>query len=533
MRKKNLLLITLLAIFAGIFALSCRDRSQNKLFTIALDGQFSTLDPIGALTVDGSSERIRTLMYNSLVKKDDKFEYVGDLASKFELSEDGLKYTFTLRDNVKFHNDKVLSSADVKYTLEKLLASNGGKGAAFYETIDKKKTPIITLIDAPDEKTIVIGIARPELKNQLIPNLVPVSIIPKDAPVGKDSNADKNPPPGTGAYKFKSFDQAQNIVQLEGFDDAWEGAPNIKEIQVKVLADANALQAELLSGGVDLAPTAVNLEADTIENMKTDSRLNVVTTKGSNIQYLWFNTEADPVKNKKVRQAIAYAVNRERIIKDILDGQATIAYSILPEQSWAYEKGTEYSFDPEKAKSLLDEAGYKDTNGDGVREMPKIIFKVSSGNKVVLQYAQLIQNNIKDVGVPIDIESLEFRTMQEQVQMGQFIMMTGRWLGGNQDPLFLKDLYASTEIPNKDRASRNRGRYNNPEVDKLIQQALVEPDREKAKKDYQQVQKIVSDDAPMIPLWYPDNIVVAAANVENIKINASGDWYFVKDLKLK
>ena len=267
--------------------------------------------------------------------------------------------------------------------------------------------------------------------------------------------------------------------------------------------------------------------------MKQDANLKVEQFNGSNIQYIGFNTEQAPINNVKVRQAIAYAINREKIINDLLLGQATIAHSILPEESWAFNAGTKYDYNPAKAKQLLDEAGFKDTNGDGIREMPKISFKVSSGNQAVSQYTQFIVSQLTEVGLPVEIDSLEFQTMLSQLQKGQYQMTTGRWVGGNQDPIFLKDLFASSEIPNEKRASRNRSRYSNQKVDELLNQAINETDREKAKQFYVQAQEIISNEVPMIPLWYPSNMVVANKRVENIKMNASGDWGFVRNLTLK
>lgn len=530
---QNMRLVSFLFLIIGfsVFSAACQRERGADTFTIALDGKVSTLDPIGSVTVDANSERLRTIMYNSLVKKNDKFEYVGDLAKEIKPSADGLSYTFILNENIKFHNGETLTSADVKYTFDKLFESEGGKASAFFQTIDGKKTPIITAVETPDEKTVVVKIASPELKNQLLPNLVPVAIIAKNSPVGKDSNAGTNPPPGTGPYKFKKFDTVQNVVELESFDEYWEGAPNVKSLRVVVLADANALQAELLAGNVDLAPAATNLAPDTLKSLEQNPNLKVIEFKGSNIQYLWFNTEAEPVKNEKVRQAVAYAVNREKIIQDQLDGQAVIAHSILPAESWAYSPGVKYDYNVEKAKSLLDEAGFKDTNGDGLREMEKIIFKIAS-NKATQQYAAVIQSQLREVGIPVEIVSLELQTMITQIQQGQFVMTTGRWVGGNQDPIFLKDLFASSEIPSKERASRNRGRYKNEEVDSLLDTALKELNKESAKDSYVKAQEIISREIPLFPLWYASNMVVAKENVQNIEMNASGDWDFVRKITI-
>lgn len=528
-------IFTALLIFTFIFSLSlgCRDRTgSGKPFVIALDGPFSNLDPIGSATVTANDERLRTLLFNSLVKKNDQFEYIGELAKEINTSEDGSTVTFVLNDNVKFHDGKQLTSADVKYTFDKLFATNGAKASAFFDTVGEEKKPHILSIETPDEKTVNVKLARPALKNQLLSNLVPVAIIEENSEVGTQASNTK-PPVGTGPYKFVSFDTVQNIVEVEKFSDYFEGAPNIDKIQIKGIPDASALQAELKSQIVDLAPGVINLSPDTFKNLEQDPNLKVEKFSGSNIQYIGFNTEVAPLDNVKVRQAIAYAIDKNKIINDLLLGQAKIAYSILPEESWAYSAGTKYDYDPAKAKQLLDEAGFKDTNGDGKREMPKISFKVSSGNQAVNQYTQMIQSQLLEVGIPVEIDSVEFRTMLSQLQNGQYQMTTGRWVGGNQDPIFLKDLFASSEIPNEKRASRNRSRYSNQKVDELLNQAVNETDREKAKQLYVQAQEIISNEVPMLPLWYPANMVVANKRVENIKMNASGDWGFVRNLTLK
>ena len=565
MIKNKSLFVVLLSscLLISLFSFSCRDRSSGRIFTIALDGKFSTLDPIGSVTVDANAERLRTLMFNSLVRKNDLFEYVGELAKEIKDNEDGSGVTFVLQDNVKFHNGKVLTSADVKYTLDKLFSSNGAKASAFYDTVsdsskntttnnadpnataNEKKTaapnndktettqkiPHITAVEMPDAKTIVIKIARPALKNQLLANLVPVAIIPEGSEVGTQAS-NTTPPPGTGPYKFTSFDTVQNIVEVDAFNEYWEGAPNIQKVQVKTLADASSLQAELKSQIVDIAPGVINLAPDTFKSLEQDQNLQVLKFNGSNIQYLGFNTEAAPLNNVKLRQAMAYSINREKIVNDLLLGQGTVAHSILPEESWAYNAGTKYTFDPNRAKQLLDEAGFKDANGDGLREMPKISFKISSGNQAVSQYSQFIQNQLTEVGIPVEIESLEFQTMLQQLQRGQYQMTTGRWVGGNQDPIFLRDLFASSEIPSDKRASRNRSRYVNKEADELLNKAINTTDRTQAKQFYAKAQEIISREVPMFPLWYPANMIVANKRVGNIKVNASGDWGFVRNLTL-
>ena len=506
-----------LVITSFIFSLSCRERN-NEFVTVALSEKFSTLDTLTSTGSDAAADRVRTLIFNSLVKKDENFDYVGELAGAIETSPDGKAITFKLRDNVKFHNGKDFTSADVKYTFDELFKSGGFKSGAFFDTVEGSRMPHITSIETPDAKTAVFNISRPALKNQLLSNLVAIPIIPEGT-----VEQQKTSPIGSGAFKFVNFDQSQNIVELHSNADYWDGAPKIQKLRVKTVADANSLQAELQSGNVDIAPLPTNLSPDTLKSLGQNPNLKVEQFEGSNIQYLGFNTQSPPLDNVKIRQAIGYAIDREKIINDLLFGQAAISYSILPAESWAYVSGTQYNFDPAKAKQLLQEAGYKNE---------PIKFKFSAGQSAVSQYSQVIQNALNEIGLNVQIEPLESNVLRQQLSQGQFQMNTGIWVGGNQDPIFFRDLFSTAKIPNeKTKVSCcNRSRYSNPEFDALIEQAFNETDRAKAKELYIKGQEIISRDLPLFPLWYPANMVVANKRVNNIKISPSGDWSFLKDV---
>jgi ABC-type transport system substrate-binding protein len=220
---------------------------------------------------------------------------------------------------------------------------------------------------------------------------------------------------------------------------------------------------------------------------------------------------------------MAYAIDREKIIKELLSGQAKIAHSILPESSWAYSANVKYSFDQAKAKQLVQESGYK---GEVVK------FKVSAGNQAVSQYTQVIQESLKAVGINAELETLELNTLLDQLKQGQFQMTTSQWAGGNQDPIFLRDLFATNESPDKKAGGRNRSRYSNAEFDKAVQEAvdLTVTNKAKAKELYNKSQDIVANELPYITLWFPSNMVIASKRVSNININASGDWTFIKDV---
>lgn len=544
---RKLFLFTLFVALLTSF--SCRKRDAEYV-SIALPEKFTTFDTLTTEKSDAMAERVKNLIFNTLIRKDPNFNYIGELAKEITTSPDGVTITFRLQDGVKFHNGKEFTSADVKYTFDELFKSKGFKSFAFYDSVPEKsesakpataapsanveananpvkevKTKQVAHIEAittPDAKTVVFKIARPSLKNQLLANLVAVPIIPEGTAAQQ-----KDAPVGSGPFKFVTFDASQNILDLAGNPEYWEGAPKITKLRVKTVTDANSLQAELATGGVDIAANPSNLPPDTIKSLGNNPNLRVEQSEGSNIQYLVFNTQPtvlnnpNPLSNPKIRQAIGYAIDRQKIVTELLAGQAKVANSILPTQSWAYTPGTEYKYDPVKVKQLLQEAGYKNE---------PIVFKFGSGNLAVSQYAQVIQSSLADAGLNVQIETLEINTIRQQLAQGQFQIYTGIWVGGNQDPIFLRDLFTSEKIPGGAVSCCNRSRYINELVDKNIAAAILSADQEKAKELYAQSWSSISNDLPLLPLWYPANIVITTKRIGNVKINASGDWGFVKDV---
>lgn len=516
--------------------------------TVALPEKFTAFDTLTMTGSDSSAERVKNLMFNSLVKKDANFDYVGELAKEITTSPDGMTITFILHDGVKFHDGQDFTSADVKYTFDELFKANGFKAGAFFDTVPLDKAEIaklpppkteapstsgnaatkpveilktkrvahITSIETPDPKTVIFTVTRPALRHQLLANLVAIPIIPQGSAARQ-----KDSPLGTGPFKFVSLDASQNVVELAANQEYWEGTPKVQKLRLKTVTDANSLQAELSTGGVDIAPNPNNISPDTLKSLSKAPNLKVEQSDGSNIQYLVFNTQSPPLNNVKIRQAIAYAIDRQKIVSELLYNQARPADSILPPESWAFTSGTKYDFDPEKAKQLLQEAGYKNE---------PIVFKYASGNLATNQYSQVIQNALTSVGLNVQIETLERNTIVQQMAQGQFQMFTGIWVGGNSDPIFMHNLFSSTMIPNAIVPCCNRGRYANGEVDKNVQDAMNATDKASSKELYGKVWNTVSSEVPLLPLWYPANMVVANKRIGNIKISGSGDWSFIKDI---
>ncbi|HEX8493242.1 MAG TPA: ABC transporter substrate-binding protein [Pyrinomonadaceae bacterium] len=331
-----------------IFLSKATTAKPTEPFVVTLESPPETLDALRG--TDASSERLRQLMHSSLVRKNESFDFVGDMA-EFQRAEDGLSYTFTLKEGVKFHNGSPVTAKDVKYSLDTLLASDSRKATPFFEGTGDKRQPYVAGVDVPNPRTVIIRLTQPWL--QLLTNLLPMPIIPEGSAAAQREN-----PVGCGPFKFVSYNKAQQVLELAANESYWNGAPQIKRMRVRIIADANTLQAEFKSGRIDLASALSNLSPDAFKTLGDDPNLKVEQFPGANIVYLGFNAESESLKDARVRQAIAYAIDREAIVRDLLLGQGRVAHSILPESSWAYSPGQKYTYDPARAQQLLEEAGY-------------------------------------------------------------------------------------------------------------------------------------------------------------------------------
>jgi peptide/nickel transport system substrate-binding protein len=511
-----------LSFFTAIF-LSMSVFAQKDSVVVANSDKFSGLDTLSTTSPDSAADRLRTLMFNSLVKKNERFEYDGELAKEIKIDYKNLTITFILNPNIKFHNGKLLTSADAKYTIEALFASGGYKSDSFFDSKPNPKDysnpirePHVVSIATPSPLTLVLKVRNIPYINQTVSNLVAIPIVPEGTIA-----IQKISPIGTGPFRFVRFEQEKNLVEFEANRNYWEGSPKIEKLIVRSVTDANALEFEFDSGNVDIAANPSNFSPETLSNLRNSEKLQVVESDGANIRYLGINVSVKTNRNLKLRQAIAFAIDREKIIREQFFGQAKIAHSILPPNSWAFDSEVRYEFDQAKAKKLLKEARYRGQI---------ITLYVAAGNSAVKTYSDTIQAMLKDVGINLAIETLENNTLLERLKTGDFQMNTSIWVGGNQDPVFIRDLFQSDESPDKKSGGRNRSRYSNTEFNDVIKKAISATDKEQSRELYRKAQRIVARDLPLIPLWHPSNIVVANRRLGNIKMNPSGDWSFLKDV---
>ena len=463
----------------------------------------TSLDP--RIGVDAQSEKIGSLIFDSLVHKNEHFNLDPWLATSWE-TPDPLTYRFHLRTNVRFQNGQPLTSADVKYTLDSMR-----DGTVI--TAKAQALAHIDHVDAPDAATVVIHLKQPDAA--LLWNLSDGAI--GVVPVGSGRDFAFHPI-GSGPFRFVSQLQDDEVI-LERSDNSWHPRPAIARIRFAVVPDAITRALELEKGSADVCINC--LTADMVSALAKRPNLQVEDGPGTNLNYITFNAQDSVLRDVRVRQAIACAMNRPLIIHSLWRDRARLAGSLLPPQHWAWTGDVQqYPYDPAKANALLDAGGWK-RGKDGVRF--HLAMKTSTDETSRL-LAMILQQQLRDVGIALEVRSFEFATFFSDIGKGAFQMYTLRWLG-QEDPDTFRYAYDSHMFPPH---GANRGRYTNAALDALIQEAGTSGDLAQRRADYVKVQQILAIDLPSINLWYLDSVLVHTRRLGNIQLSSSGNFDFLR-----
>jgi peptide/nickel transport system substrate-binding protein len=496
-----LLLLSLLAL-----TLSCAQRPDPNTLVMIIESSPANLDP--RVGLDAQSERIGSLIFDDLLTRDEHFNVQPWLAERWEIP-DPLTYIFHLHHGVRFHDGRPLTSRDVKWTFDSLLQGKvRSTKASVYRFVDH--------IDAPDDDTVVFHLK--EAFSTLVWNLSggAMGIVPYGSGVEVAEH-----PVGSGPFRFVSAQQDKEVV-IEQNDDYWGERPRLRNVRFLVVPDSTTRALELRKGSADVAINAFS--ADTVMALRHES-LHTITAPGTIYSYIALNVRDPILKDVRVRQALGYAIDRRPLIEYLWRGLAQPAASILPMQSWAYNgQVPSYSFDPQHARQLLDEAGYPLINGLRFR----LTMKTSTEESTRL-LAAVLQQQLRDVGIALDIRTFEFATFFADVTRGAFELYSLRWIGGNEDPDIFEYAFHSARFPPK---GANRSYYSNPKIDELIDQSRRELDQQKRRELYAEVQRILARDLPYINLWYFDNVLVHSPRVANLQVNPSGNYDFLRRAEL-
>lgn len=461
-------------------------------FVVLLDTHPKGLDP--RFAVNDASAKLIGLLHAGLVSLDTKNgEPELELAESVEQTSP-TTYEVRLRAGLTFHDGTPLTSADVEYTYTQL---NSEKVKSPLAGLSKR----IKTFEVRSETEFMIELFEP--RAPFIQDLG-MGIVPKHYCEPEGTCPD--PPIGAGPFRFVSSEGRGTFV-FGPFDAYVGGRPDLERLAFRVVKDDNSRLIALIGGAADLVQNAVSpLMLPVVER---EDDLDVVTTDSFKYTYLQFNLRREPFKDVRVRRAIAHALDRESIVRHKYRGLATLSTGMLSPTHWAYTGDVQtYDYDVERAKELLDEAGYEDPDGDGPEPRFTVELKVSS-LKFRRSLAALMANQLSRVGIEVRVRSYEWGTYFNDIRKGNFDMTTLQW-PSVLEPSLYHWAFHSSNIPTPDRlsAGANRSAYVNEELDVLLDQGMIEADRNKRREIYVEVQKVLARDLPYVSLWHEHNIAV-------------------------
>jgi peptide/nickel transport system substrate-binding protein len=479
-------------------------RVDKGTVVFLIESSPTNLDP--RVGIDAQSEHIDELLFDGLVVRDASFRVAPGLAERWE-QPDPLTLIFHLHGGVKFSDGRPLTARDVVWTLESM--RNGTlitPKAASYASVAS--------VEAPDAATVVLHLKSPD--NFLLTNLSSgaMGIVPYGS--GRDF---WQHPVGSGPFRFVSQEIDKEVV-IERNPLSWQKEDgNVERVRFAVVPDPTTRALELRKGSADLESNS--LQPDMLPVLAKQKNLIVESVGGTQVQYLGFNTVDPILRDARVRQAIACAIDVPLIVKTLQAGRARPAVSLLPSTHWAWNGDVpRYDYDPQRAERLLEEAGYRRGLG-GVRLRLTMKTSTDEGTRLL---AATLQQELAQVGIALELRSFESATFLQDLTRGSFQMYGLRWIGGNEQPEIFGYAFSTARIPPK---GANRGRYHNPELDALLDDAAKSTDQAKRKEDYAKAQEILARDLPAVNLWYKDSIVVHNRRVSKIVLSPSGSFKFV------
>lgn len=451
---------------------------------VGIQQDIDSLDPHKA-TAAGTKEILFNI-FEGLVKPDENGNLICAVASDYSISDDGLVYTFTLRDNVKFHNGNAVTGEDVKYSLER--AAGLLDGTPLISTLQT-----IQSVDILDNKTVqvTVGAANTELIYSFVAAIIP-------AGSGEDTAAD---PVGTGPFSFVSYTPQEGIVVKKNTDYWQEGLPYLDEVEFKITGSADTALLELQGGSIDIYAYLTDSQANTLKDT-----FQVVSSPSNVVQALFLNNAEKPLDDVRVRQAICYALDKDMINEFVAGGNGTpVSSAMLPTLKDYYVDlndmyGTTANID--KAKELLADAGYPDGFD--------LTIAIPSNYEFHMQTGEVVAEQLKEVGINVTIDAMEWSTWLDQVYNGRQYQATISGITSDLTPGYLLNRFQTD-------SKKNFINFASADYDALYQKIQDTLDVEQKKEYYKQLQQILCEDAGSAFLQVPANTTAIAKDLTGYK----------------
>jgi peptide/nickel transport system substrate-binding protein/oligopeptide transport system substrate-binding protein len=499
----TLLLFICVCLLSLIISCSPHNRLTGYVY-YRLNTNPTTLDP--ALIVDVTGGSLSAKIFNGLVRLDKDLNIIPDIASKWDISKSGLIYRFTLKKGVKFSNGREVKADDFRYSFERILdPKNKSPNTWVFDKIEGAKDFMdgkkdrISGIKVLDDYTLELILEKPFSPFLNLLTMTAAYVVPNEE-VEKWGVDFSSHPVGTGPFILKNW-LPNRELQFDARKDYFDELPKIDGIIYKIIPEDLTTITEFELGNLDV----IGIPASAYSRFKKDKKWAefISSIKGINTYYLGLNCSKKPFDNKKLRQAMNYAIDRKKILRTFFEERGRLSSGPVPEILRKWDAPESYGYNPQKARELIKAAGYP--NGLEVN------FYITADNEVV-DIAEILQSYLKEVGVNANIRQLEWSAYKEAINKGETDMFWIGWFADYSDPEnFLFPLFHSANLG----PPGNRARYKNPEVDLLIekgQHACTERERDMY---YEKAERIIVDDAPWVFFWHRTDYTLRQPWVKN------------------
>ena len=503
--------LAVVALLLGVGALAPVAAQPAGTLVVGLVAEPVNLDP--AQVTDLNSNRVGRRIVETLVTfPDESTQVVPGLAESWAISKDGLKYTFKLRKGVSFHDGTPLNAEAVKFSIERQIIPEHPFNKLGKYPFANYFFGNVKAVEAVHPQTVEFILKEPRASFLAVLTAGAASIVSPTA-VRKLGVDYPLTPVGTGPFKFVAWDRGQRVV-LEKNAGYWKHPVKIDRVIYRPIVEGQARLTELLTGALDLI---VDTPPDFVPQLESNPKVMVLKQVGVHVWYLGINNQKKPFDDKRVRQALNYAVNKEALVRDVLKGTGSFSRGPVLPNTWGADAALKaYPYDPERAKKLLAEAGYP-SGFSTTLWVPES----GSGMQLPVAMSTVIQSNLKAVGVNVALQTMEWGAYLAKLRTKEQDLFALSWMAGNEDPdLVMYPLLHSSQWTTN---GPNRALYKNEKYDELLHQARLTTDQKKRAELYREAQRILVDDAPWVFVDHEIQTAAHAKRVQGFKLHPSFD----------
>jgi peptide/nickel transport system substrate-binding protein len=503
--------IALVVVILGLGGAAPAVAQPAGTLVVGLVAEPVNLDP--AQVTDLNSNRVGRRIAETLVTfPEESTQIVPGLAETWTISRDGLRYTFKLRKGIAFHDGSALNAEAVKFSIERQINPEHPFNKLGKYPFANFFFGNVKAVEVVDESTVEFVLKEPRASFLAVLTAGAASIVSPTAvkKLGADYAVQ---PVGTGPFRFVSWDRGQRVV-LEKNPKYWKFPVKVDRVIYRPIVEDQARLTELLTGSLDLI---VGTPPDFVGQLESNPKVTLLKQVGAHVWYLGINSQKGPLGDKRVRQALNYAVNKDAIVRDVLKGTGSLSRGPVLPNTWAADSGLKpYPYDPERAKKLLAEAGYP--NGFSTTLW---VPESGSGMQSPVAMSTVIQSNLKAVGVNVAMQTFEWGAYLAKLRSKEQELFALSWMAGNEDPdmVMYPLLHSSQWTPD----GPNRALYKNEKFDELLHQARLTTDQAKRADLYRQAQRILVDDPPWIFIDHEIQTAAHSKRVQGFKLHPSFD----------